>query len=70
VQEDGFKRDFRYILVNCRHPESCCKGVGIPVGIQELGPDVGFIDSCVSDHLLLAHPCMGLFVCNCSSNEV
>lgn len=44
-------------LVNCPHPASQWKGVGI--AIRELGSDAEFIKSCVGDHLLLAHPCMG-----------
>lgn len=31
---------------------------GVGISVQELGSDVEFIDSCISDHLLLAHPCM------------
>lgn len=59
VQKDGFEgceKVFRYMiaLVNCPCPDSRWKGVGI--SIQELGSDVEFIDSCISDHLLLAHP--------------
>lgn len=47
-------------LVNCPDTDSWSKRVGISV--QELGSDVESIDSCISDHLLLAHLCMDLIL--------